>query len=906
MPKLLIGNFKGPKGDPGEPGPKGDPGPKGENAVMDSELSETSENGVMNKVITKKLKEAGSGVDITKAEFDILVANNEVKTGVDYHIMDLNDEDFADDNNIVDSALSPSSTNPVQNRVITAEINSLKESVSNCAKTSDITEVNEQIDVVKNSLTSIPETYATKDELTGVSDTLIGAVNSATEGLATTVEVEEAINAATENLVTNSDMTESINAATEGLATTVEVEEAINTATSSLMTREEVEAEIKKCESDGKAKVADAITRKGVSTSSEATYDEMAANIDLIPTGGGSGGSSGGSSGVDVEIIYPGECELVGGIDEGDHWYMEWKNGVSTDYSTMYLNKDFVKCNKTLCVDMEMKDSPFYYYQKLLFGLISERFYDTRYTNDDPYFTIQYYPTLARAASYTDPMSFERQIFRFDLNKLPDYGDKNKYRLLFHIFTNNVHVYRIWTEETSTSGGGSGTSFAATLAVTTNTESLKGSAVTLYNNDEYYDEGIFDDNGEVSFSVSDVGKYKIKAKDKESSVVNVTAENTSYSINFNPYVIMTAIIDKNNSNPSTCVTYSDDASGMEVGGSSWDNFFGEYPVLFKDGVEGSKLNPDNFDELSSGIPIDISSADNGDVMIAFPRRGVRIVTENTNIYVSMTDDPNHPDFEYYAHSIGDTQKDKFYLGAYYGYIESDKIHSLKDKVLTNGFSFNELREKAHNKGSGYELSGFYQLLFRQVMLILKYKTLDSQSAVGKGHVGRCDCLNSGGSEKYGMNSELIKSSNPSYMTDEVHHVKSFGIEDAWGNKHEFIDGCLVKDSHLLTHNGEFNSQGSGYYDNGSMLNGSGSSPFGTTKAGFISKTIVINYTSYFCDSQDHNDCFGIANEQGTVLQGGCCSGDVGYNATGAGLFATYYDKSADAQTSKFAYRLMYL
>ena len=77
-----------------------------------------------------------------------------------------------------------------------------------------------------------------------------------------------------------------------------------------------------------------------------------------------------------------------------------------------------------------------------------------------------------------------------------------------------------------------------------------------------------------------------------------------------------AIIDLSNSNPATCVTYADDAVGMTAGDSAWDEFFGHYPVLLKNGVEVGKLNPNNFDQFEDGTTADISSGNAGDAMIA--------------------------------------------------------------------------------------------------------------------------------------------------------------------------------------------------------------------------------------------------------------------------------------------------
>lgn len=369
-----------------------------------------------------------------------------------------------------------------------------------------------------------------------------------------------------------------------------------------------------------------------------------------------------------------------------------------------------------------------------------------------------------------------------------------------------------------------------------------------------------------------------------------------------PFRKMTAIIDLSNSNPTSSVTYADDAVGMTAGSSAWDDFFGHYPVLLKNGVEVGKLQRNNFDKFEDGSTADISSGSAGDAMIAFPRRGLSIKTVGTKIYVSMTDDPDNADFEYNAHTRGTTPKDVFYLGVYKGYTASSKLRSLKGKTITANQTIGTFRTQAQANGSGYEQSGFYQLTFRQVMFILKYKTLNSQSAVGMGYVlsSHSAAIESGGTEAWGMDCELIKATNPTYMTDQNHHVKCFGLEDFWGNIWEWIDG-LVSDSsrNVLTANSGFNDSGSGYTNNGnggvsSNIGNYMSKPQGSTKAGFVAKEVSGSETTYFCDY--------------TYLYASCVAefGGNWSNAADTGAFQLTVSDAASSSDAYIAARLMYL
>ena len=386
----------------------------------------------------------------------------------------------------------------------------------------------------------------------------------------------------------------------------------------------------------------------------------------------------------------------------------------------------------------------------------------------------------------------------------------------------------------------------------------------------------------------------------DTGATNISEENR-LSGTPQPYKKMTIQIDLSNSNPATCITYADDAVGMTAGSSEWDDFFGHYPVLLKNGVEVGKLNPDNFAQFKDGSVADITSGNAGDVMIAFPRRGLTISTRDSLLTISMTDDPDNTDFEYNAHTRGTTAKDVFYLGAYKGYVASSKLRSLSGKTPTASQTIGTFRTQARANGTGYEQSGFYQLIFRQCMYLLKYKNLNSQKAVGYGYVlsSHSAAIATGGTETWGMDCELIKATNPSYMTDQNHHVKCFGLEDFWGNIWEWIDGCVTNSTrNILTGNDNFNDSGSGYTDNGqgatANIGNYMSKPQGTTKTGFLAKEVSGSDSTYFCDSAS--------------LYASCVARFGGHwiDASYAGAFRLYVNYASSGSNASIAARLMYL
>lgn len=357
-----------------------------------------------------------------------------------------------------------------------------------------------------------------------------------------------------------------------------------------------------------------------------------------------------------------------------------------------------------------------------------------------------------------------------------------------------------------------------------------------------------------------------------------------------PYKKMTVKIDLANSNPSTCITYADDAVGMSVKSTAWDEFFGHYPVLFKNGVEIGKLNPNDFSKFEDGSAADITSGNAGDVMIAFPKRGVKITTVGNILTVSMTDDPDNADFEYLAHTRGSTRKEKFYLGAYKGFNSSSKLRSLSGKTPTASQTIGTFRTQAQANGSGYENSGFYQLVFRQVMYLLKYKNLDSQTTVGRGNVDSSSLLNTGGTDTKGMDFG---------ETTGKLQMKLFGLEDFWGNIWEWIDGIVTDSSwNILTTTTNFNDTGSNYTNQGkgatANIGNYMSKPQGTTQTGFLAKEVSGSASTYFCDY--------------AYLYSSCVAsfGGLWSSASNAGLFYLRVSYASSSSSAGFAARLMFL
>lgn len=315
---------------------------------------------------------------------------------------------------------------------------------------------------------------------------------------------------------------------------------------------------------------------------------------------------------------------------------------------------------------------------------------------------------------------------------------------------------------------------------------------------------------------------------------------------------MTVTIDKTNSNPATCCSYADDAVGMTAGSSDWDDFIGQTPVLLDStGNELGNLKVSDYSKFEDGTSAPITTVGN-DVMVKFPKRGLKISTSGNTVSISMTDNPDAESegFKYYAHSYGANNNcDDIYVGAYKAYVSSSKLYSSSGKTPTGNQTIGTFRTQANARGTGYEQMTFYVRTFLIAAYLLKYKHLNSQVAVGRGYVdGNSAPTTTGQTNTKGMD---WGEGTGKYQ------CKCLGIEDLWGNIHEWIDGIFSNSTRNIltkTTNNSMNDTGSGYTDQGqgatADIGNYMNEVQGTTEKGFVAKSVSGSATTYFCDYGD--------------------------------------------------------
>ncbi len=316
-------------------------------------------------------------------------------------------------------------------------------------------------------------------------------------------------------------------------------------------------------------------------------------------------------------------------------------------------------------------------------------------------------------------------------------------------------------------------------------------------------------------------------------------------------------IDENNSNPETSVTYTDDAVGFTPARGNNGNFdWGSWENIIKDefkirpcvlrnlggGNAGVNyyLDYDDYTKKADGSNSNLTG-DDGDVMVEF---GVPLWWKFTRI--------------------------------------DNKL-----KIQLSAREFDGAVKHAFDIEEGYNQFSFYPLTLTQIIMLLMLKNRDTQTALGRGYVdGNSAYVNTG------------TSNNRPFMYGETtgkQQMKFLGMEDYWGNRRQWIDGCFYDASrNMMIGKANFNDTGSGYANNGvaMLANGSGyiDTVQGGNNTGFIPKSFGGSTTTHYSD-------YGAVHGGGLPSFGGHLS-----NGDGAGGFYLYSDTAASS-TASFGGRL---
>lgn len=417
------------------------------------------------------------------------------------------------------------------------------------------------------------------------------------------------------------------------------------------------------------------------------------------------------------------------------------------------------------------------------------------------------------------------------------------------------------------------------------------------------------------------------------------------------YRTATLTIDLSKSNPSSWATISGTGPISTTGKGSaaiaaWQDFFGYRACLFKDGKPVGYLKNDDFSTFTNGESADITSGKAGDVMIQFPRRGLRITHSGSILTIKFTEDPNDSNYDYFAHTRGTVNKDYFYLGAYLTYMYSDILDgstpdsysishvwpaigesyavgssggNLGGALLSTGYWMNVENQykSAIRKGTGYGIIGWYQWIYIQCMYMMQFKgdaTTKNLTSLSQGRfptyknadrVVPDDFKRTGYCDKLGM------------VYADGWTVKLFGLENVFGYGNTYFNNMIIgSDNYIYTTTDDTITDTSKYTkiganpitpaSSGASKKGYISNVIGTSNSGFFPKAVNGSDSTYLCD-------YAMINSGNRVP---CSSGHANtefLNGGGLGMFSivtiSVRNSKQDSETSIVDLgvgRLMYL
>ena len=356
-------------------------------------------------------------------------------------------------------------------------------------------------------------------------------------------------------------------------------------------------------------------------------------------------------------------------------------------------------------------------------------------------------------------------------------------------------------------------------------------------------------NNEFTYRVNNLNlntKYQIQIEVTDgidtvrSDTISVTTAN---------YQIFGVKVMENNSNPNSCCTYIEDAIGTSVATkTSLGGWADKFPfnkirmVGFKGGKVTKEIKPSNKTQYIDGstVPNDV------DVMVEIPKVYWKFTNVTNGYEMRISNYKIDSSYDCYAHKVGGVEKDHIYVGAYLGYVESNKLRSRSGVSPTVNTTLTQFRNYAHNVGSGYQQFNWFTLMLLQNLYLLAYKNLNSQNALGYGYANS----NSNKTNTGGTNTKGIIFGE----TGGKQQVCFLGIEDFYGNIFQWVDGMFHNNSYQVTvtpDNKTFNDNGSGFKNVGKFVNsniyGKISKVAHTNEGGYFPKECNGSDTTYYCD-----------------------------------------------------------
>lgn len=329
-------------------------------------------------------------------------------------------------------------------------------------------------------------------------------------------------------------------------------------------------------------------------------------------------------------------------------------------------------------------------------------------------------------------------------------------------------------------------------------------------------------------------------------------------------------IDQAESDPSTMVTYTDDAVGMTPFAmdlttgvpnyGSWENaFFMPKPCMLKsDGTVDYYLDPADFTKKADGSASDVTDYSyDGNAMMEWPVIYMKIAESGDVISVNISNKEIDSDYHCWSNIKPDGSIGNFYTPIYNGsYDTAGKLRSMSGKTIGISKTAQQEIDAAVLNGSGWYTEVLADRMLINMLLVLMGKSLDTQTVFGAGFI-------TGGSQS---NMKLTGTADDKGLfyglSDESTPVKVFGMENYWGQQYRRTAGYMFDNSVQkvkLTYGTEDGSSATGYNIDGTGYIEIPNSGITGSSGGYISKMLGNEYgmfpvaasgsdTTKYCDS----------------------------------------------------------
>lgn len=268
------------------------------------------------------------------------------------------------------------------------------------------------------------------------------------------------------------------------------------------------------------------------------------------------------------------------------------------------------------------------------------------------------------------------------------------------------------------------------------------------------------------------------------------------------------------------------------------------------GIRRCNLADDGTVNAYHGDPTYQDNGSNGQVMVEIPKFWFKKTVTANGYEFWIADGPLagysvHPAFYRDRGTGAAVEVSKRYASAYLGFTNAGKLESKSGVTPTASQTIGTFRTQAQARGAGWGIEDFNLFYALQMLYLVEYASMDSQTALGQGYTGGSSARATGGTVASGNTS-----SGSASATVQVSYR---GVEDIWGNLYYWLDGLYSNASRqLLIGNRSFNDTGSGYsktITSGVASNSGGymSDIVGDQDAGFIGKTFSGSSTTGLYD-----------------------------------------------------------